>query len=162
MFREVLPSKKTFLFKEQNFGRLKLIRYFSTFPDGMPGAALLLLRATVSISAFIQGGMYLDKNSDAPWNWVIGLFLIIGGAALLIGFLTRLFSIIIFIAALFIAILLFPAAGDILNGLSASVIYVAVIAISIFLLGPGAFSLDARLFGRREIIIPDDSIPPDS
>ena len=28
-------------------------------------------------------------------------------------------------------------------------------AVSIALLGPGAFSLDARLFGRREIIIPD-------
>ena len=27
--------------------------------------------------------------------------------------------------------------------------------VSIALLGPGAFSLDARLFGRREIIIPD-------
>jgi hypothetical protein len=29
-----------------------------------------------------------------------------------------------------------------------------VLAISIILLGPGAFSLDARMFGRREIRIP--------
>jgi len=28
-------------------------------------------------------------------------------------------------------------------------------AVSVALLGPGAFSLDSRLFGRREIIIPD-------
>ena len=27
--------------------------------------------------------------------------------------------------------------------------------VSVALLGPGAFSLDARLFGRREIVIPD-------
>jgi hypothetical protein len=34
---------------------------------------------------------------------------------------------------------------------------VCVMAVStaIALLGPGAFSLDARLFGQREIIIPD-------
>jgi len=29
-----------------------------------------------------------------------------------------------------------------------------VIAIGLICLGPGAFSLDARLFGRREITIP--------
>lgn len=34
--------------------------------------------------------------------------------------------------------------------------YVAVMSIALLLLGPGAASVDARLFGRREIIIPDD------
>jgi hypothetical protein len=36
------------------------------------------------------------------------------------------------------------------------------IAVAILCLGPGAFSIDARLFGRREIIIPDASHPPKS
>jgi len=31
-----------------------------------------------------------------------------------------------------------------------------ILAAAIALLGPGAFSLDARLFGRREIVIPKD------
>jgi uncharacterized membrane protein YphA (DoxX/SURF4 family) len=144
-------------------GRLKLIRYFSTFPGGASGTALLLLRVAISISAFIQGGMYLGKSLEMSLlNWVIVLLLVIGGATLLIGFLTRLFSVLIFLAALLTAITLLPAAGESLNGLSVSVIYVYVMAISIFLSGPGAFSLDARLFGRREIIIPDDTIPPNS
>jgi len=33
----------------------------------------------------------------------------------------------------------------------------AVIALAVICLGPGAYSLDARLFGRREIIIPTRS-----
>ena len=31
-----------------------------------------------------------------------------------------------------------------------------IAAVAVFLLGPGALSLDARLFGRREISIPPD------
>jgi hypothetical protein len=32
-------------------------------------------------------------------------------------------------------------------------------AAALTLLGPGAVSLDARLFGRREIVIADDPLP---
>jgi hypothetical protein len=33
---------------------------------------------------------------------------------------------------------------------------------ALVLLGPGAFSLDAHLFGRREIMIPHESCPQKS
>jgi uncharacterized membrane protein YphA (DoxX/SURF4 family) len=36
----------------------------------------------------------------------------------------------------------------------------SLLSISVALLGPGAYSLDARLFGRREIIIPENRRPP--
>jgi uncharacterized membrane protein YphA (DoxX/SURF4 family) len=35
-----------------------------------------------------------------------------------------------------------------------TIVFAAAILVAIFLVGPGAFSLDARLFRRREIIIP--------
>ena len=38
---------------------------------------------------------------------------------------------------------------------AAPLLEVAVVAAALILLGPGAFSIDARLFGRREITIPD-------
>jgi uncharacterized membrane protein YphA (DoxX/SURF4 family) len=34
----------------------------------------------------------------------------------------------------------------------------AAISVAVVLLGPGAFSLDAHLFGRREIIIPETRV----
>jgi hypothetical protein len=33
-------------------------------------------------------------------------------------------------------------------------LFAGVIAVALCLLGPGAFSLDARWFGRREVVIP--------
>jgi hypothetical protein len=33
-------------------------------------------------------------------------------------------------------------------------------AVAVALLGPGAFAVDARLFGRREVVIPRPSRPP--
>jgi hypothetical protein len=36
----------------------------------------------------------------------------------------------------------------------------AAISAAVVLLGPGAFSLDARLFGRREIVIPEGAFTP--
>jgi hypothetical protein len=35
-----------------------------------------------------------------------------------------------------------------------SLVFLTIVAIVIVLLGPGAYSIDARLFGRREIVIP--------
>jgi hypothetical protein len=45
------------------------------------------------------------------------------------------------------------------NNISALTAFnLAAISGALVLLGPGAFSLDARLFGRREIIIPDGRV----
>jgi hypothetical protein len=33
-------------------------------------------------------------------------------------------------------------------------------ALALALLGPGAFSLDARIFGRRLLVLPDDDSDP--
>jgi len=41
-------------------------------------------------------------------------------------------------------------------------IFVAVVAATVVLLGPGVWSVDARLFGRREIIIPRTAQSPKS
>jgi hypothetical protein len=49
--------------------------------------------------------------------------------------------------------------ADASNHISALTAFtLAAISAALVLLGPGAFSLDARLFGRREIIIPESRV----
>ncbi|HTP34796.1 MAG TPA: hypothetical protein VMJ75_21615 [Candidatus Acidoferrales bacterium] len=47
-----------------------------------------------------------------------------------------------------------PAAASSLFPSRVSTAFVAIVATALALLGPGTFSVDARLFGLREIIIP--------
>ena len=44
-----------------------------------------------------------------------------------------------------------------ISGFLTSPVGVIILAVTIALLGPGAFSLDARMFGRREILVPNTS-----
>jgi uncharacterized membrane protein YphA (DoxX/SURF4 family) len=97
-----------------------------------------------------------------PFSWVPVSFEILVGGALLLGLTTPLAGLS---AA---SIHLYTAASCFLpHGLSTywqeiPAVYLFVISIALMLLVPGAFSLDARLFGRREIIIPQSFQPPSS
>ncbi|MEP6904160.1 MAG: hypothetical protein ABJA66_20750 [Actinomycetota bacterium] len=125
---------------------------FSTFPGGIPGLGLLLLRITLGLTALVQGAIYLfERNNQALWAWCFALSAFAVGLSLLIGFLTPLSGFIVFLGSIFFIFLFHPATN--LN-LSA-VIYPITISVAVITLGPGAFSLDARIFGRREIIIPE-------
>ena len=127
---------------------------FSTFPGGSPGFGLLILRAALGSATLLRGAGYLSERGDPGFlNLIGGLIAVALGAFLLIGFLTPVIAAIAF-------------AGGILalvanqNPLLEIEIYAGILASAIVFLGPGAFSLDARLFGRREIIIPKN--PPAS
>lgn len=140
----------------------KLLRFFTSFPNGLHGTALLLMRLTLSATAFVAGGNYLADGFDsAARNWIIGAIYLACGASFLIGLLTPQFAVLFCLGAGFSAISAASPIGQILLGYRLAALYAIVMAIAVVLLGPGAFSLDARLFGRREIIIPNDS-PPNS
>ena len=133
----------------------KLKRFFSRFPDGAAGLGLLLLRATLSITVIIQGGFcLLERGNTSIWTQVFGIGTIVAGTALLLGFLTPLSAFLVFLGS---AISIFFSLQSTDPNLVA--LRFMVFSIAIILLGPGAFSLDARLFGRREIIIPKNAPP---
>lgn len=110
---------------------------FSIFPSGPRGAALVLLR----ISAASLIALCFNKLQLSPWA-ATGLFLVAAG--LISGFLTR-------PAALTCALLATWAFIRIGGPLSWLVGLQALSAIALAILGAGAYSIDARLFGRRVI-----------
>jgi uncharacterized membrane protein YphA (DoxX/SURF4 family) len=141
-------------------GEALLQKLFSTFPEGWPGLGLVLMRLAVGLSAIVQGiGTFIDSPAQML-SCTIGSLEIIAGAALLIGFLTPIAGASASLGNLAIAVSWFRTSGENAHVKTVAALYLVVISIAVTLLGPGAFSLDARLFGRREIIIPEASRPP--
>jgi uncharacterized membrane protein YphA (DoxX/SURF4 family) len=86
--------------------------------------------------------------------WVVASILVASGAALIIGFVTIIASILLGLCVLAIALSWIPSPPLGSLGTPVIAVLVAVVAIGIALIGPGAFSVDGYLFGRREIVIP--------
>jgi hypothetical protein len=113
------------------------------FPTGMPGIALLILRVSLA-AAILDICIEVVKPGVSP---VVCLALAVQSLLLGLGLLTPIVSII---ACTLELTSLFAAGHTDVRFIALSCLNAAVIA----LLGPGAYSLDARLFGRREIVFP--------
>ena len=133
-------------------------RLFSAFPSGGPGVGLILLRAALGFTLLAQGASYLSAWPDLTFvAYVVVFSSVASGVSLLIGFLTPLAGILaVLSAACTLPSWLAPPPSQLFDS-KLLIINVIVMAGTVSFLGPGAFSLDARLFGRREIIIPSSS-----
>ena len=133
----------------------RLPRLFHTFPDGRAGFGLLLLRSAVGAVTLIQGGAYLAERSDPTLGmWAAGLLAVAAGISLLAGFMTPIAAALVGIGAAATVIFAAPAPIPGVFVSKLSVAFLAVAAVAVVLLGPGAVSIDCRMFGLREIIIP--------
>ena len=106
----------------------------------------------------MHGGLYLTQSTDPQAAvWTLGLLAVISGIALVVGLLTPGAAVAVGAVTLLLAApWTSPVPALQLGELAA--LLVTVDAIALALLGPGAHSIDAYLFGRREIII--SSCPP--
>jgi uncharacterized membrane protein YphA (DoxX/SURF4 family) len=85
---------------------------------------------------------------------VLGLLAVASGAALLVGAFTPVAGILA--ALLIVALAVSTGTVDATVGLRSAQgdVLAFVVSVALVLLGPGAFSVDARLFGWREIVVP--------
>lgn len=104
----------------------------SSFPAGLAGQGLLLLRGVVTVLLLLC--VSIRGNGTVVYALVIG-----ASALILVGLCTRWSAL----AAL--AMLLLTAKWQV------GPMVVATLALALALTGPGSLSLDARLFGRRNI-----------
>lgn len=111
---------------------------FLAFPAGATGVALLLLRAAVAIALVAPPyGSIPPHSSQAVACDLLAL-------AVATGFRTRMAASIAVVVALAVAV----AASD-LATVAASTFFLQAVALT--MIGPGAASIDARLFGRRTV-----------
>lgn len=137
-------------------GLLQLL--FSAFPGGLPGTSLLVMRAVVGIAIIIQGGTYFGQAGGSLIASLIGAAALISGVSLVLGLFTPFSAVLAGLDLIGEAASAIPAATLNLFSSQPALIFALTLIVAIIGLGPGRFSIDARLFGRREIIIP----PPPS
>jgi putative oxidoreductase len=111
------------------------------FPGGWPGAGLLVLRLAAAIPLLLEGGFGFW---GAPHDGLYARFIAIGvGSLLLAGLWTPVAGALQAIIGVWIV---FSHGGHAdLN------LLLAVLGLSLAMLGPGAWSIDAILFGRKRI-----------
>jgi uncharacterized membrane protein YphA (DoxX/SURF4 family) len=121
-----------------------LQRLFSTFPDGWPGAGLLLLRLAAGAVLLHEGFFGLPvAHADAPVLWR-GLAAL-AGLLLLPGLWTPIAGVLAGTLELWIVL---ARPGELYTSL-----LLGALGIGLAMLGPGAWSIDARLCGRKRIEI---------
>jgi uncharacterized membrane protein YphA (DoxX/SURF4 family) len=113
-----------------------------------------LLRGAIGLVALIQSGYYVSNDTHSSIGIWLGLLGIAAGGSLLAGFATPIAGVAVVLGALGAGFSVLPASAANLFDAKLSLIFAGIMAAAIVFLGPGAFSVDARLFGRREIIIP--------
>ena len=116
-------------------------RLFSTFPDSAPGAGLLLLRFCAGAQLILDGLRQLSDH--VAWSADgLGFAQLLTACLLIVGWLTPVAG---------------PCAALLVVGLGISDhrwelhIAQAGIALALLALGPGAWSVDARRYGRKHI-----------
>ena len=141
----------------QSSGSLKggcLQTLFSTFPSEWPGVGLLLLRVLVACSLTAQGIGHIQTPNRNMVAWGLATLTFASGVFFLIGLMTPFVAVLVATGGIAVVLSWIPLPGHALSDSYPSILNLIVLSIAIAFLGPGAFSLDARMFGRREITIP--------
>ena len=117
-------------------------RLFSTFADGWPGAGLLIQRLLVG--AALLYGVAVTPGGAVAAPQVIGA---LAGLLLIAGLWTPVAGVAAACAEVWVSISMpvHPLVPVLL----------AVLALTLAFIGPGEWSIDARLYGRKHFVPPE-------
>jgi putative oxidoreductase len=121
-------------------GNLPLQRLYSSFAHGWPGAGLICLRLITAVATFHYGMSGFVSDPSLLRILIEG----VAGLLLCAGLWTPIAGSALSVVALWSA---FSEHGDFW-----AQILLATMAAALAMLGPGAWSVDARLFGRKRLI----------
>jgi putative oxidoreductase len=119
-------------------------RLYSTFPTGKPGVGLLLLRLAAGCSLIVERIQMMLPMPPSPL-WEINIALILIGICICLGLWTPIMAGL-------------EAIGELLMtvtdpGHYESHLLLTILGISLAMLGPGAWSIDGLIFGRKRITV---------
>ena len=124
-------------------------RLFSTFAGGWPGIGLLLLRL-VAAGTLIRFGISGVLAQNPPSTVFLQIIGVGTGILLLVGLWTPVAGAMAAIVKVLIAFRCFSThSGD-----PWFAIVQAALGATLAMVGPGAWSIDARVFGRKRIDLP--------
>ena len=127
---------------------------FWNFPRGWPGAGLALLRGAVGVTAIIHGWrLVASPDVSSTVTWLVGVPAVLSGAALIVGLFTPAAAILFAAGTVAVAFNWFPWCRFYPIHSRLALILLITMCLVITLIGPGAVSLDARLFGRRKVVV---------
>jgi putative oxidoreductase len=116
-------------------------RLFSTFADGWPGVGLLIQRFL--IGSILLRGAFLQLGTSS--HFVPVLLELMASGLLFVGFATPYIGLLVAAAELWLG---FSGLAD-----PWTVIILCGLGVSLAMIGPGAWSMDARFFGRKHVEI---------
>ena len=120
----------------------RMQRLYSMFPTGQPGIALMLLRVALGI---LLMNSIVEQSVPAAASWILGASAAVA-LALCVGFLTPVMAAL----CVGIQIVAFIMHSQVIEAVHLCIIFEAI---ALALLGPGGYSIDGKLFGRRLVVI---------
>lgn len=114
-----------------------------------------MLRVLVGLTLIVRCIVFLRTPDVSFLGFLSAMAAIVVAGCLMAGFMTPIVAILTGAGVLLLALFQVPALS--LSDARELIVYLVVLTTVIALLGPGALSIDARMFGRREIRIPPAS-----